>query len=118
MKNQRNASTTGPSSAQSAASPPRFIPALLAVLVAALGGLLAAIMTLAAVTEFLANDVFGVMVSILVVVFGVLMFRSGCDAITGRHTSVDPGDPEIQRWESYSRRYPYLPLSRAKTDGR
>ena len=86
---------------------------LAAVLIAALGGLLVAFMSLAALSEFLLGDFFGVMVSLMVVLFGLLLFRSGYEKMARK-----PPGQAIRRWEAVSKAYPYLPLSRARADGR
>ena len=94
----------------------RFLDKLVAVFIATLGGLLVAFMSLAALSEFLLGDFFGVVVSGMVVLFGWLLFRSGYETITGRTIARKRPSPQIDRWMAVSRAYPYLPLSRVKAD--
>ena len=96
----------------------RFLEKLAAVLLATLGGLLIAFMSLAALSEFLLGDFFGVVVSGMVVLFGWLLFRSGYETITGRTIARKRPSPQLDRWARFTKTYPYMPLSRVRAEGR
>ena len=84
----------------------------------AVGILLASIMAVASLYEFLANDFFGVSLSLLVVIFGIQLITIGISGSVGKKKEFAAPDPLGNLWHSDSRIYPFRPYSYLDIRGR
>ena len=112
MPDQPQPTGPGPSAAPPNTALRRIGTTALAIFLLAFGGALAALMAVALITEYWANDIFGVGLSFLVLTFALQLVSKGRDLWAGKASSAETPDPATRSWESCANEYPYLPYSR------